>query len=174
MSNPFNYRYQKKEPTEPSAASTDVIKKKKEKPDTAGKTENFFTRNVKTITFLVCIIVFLAVFGPMSIFRIMDIIEENTVNGEIMQTEDILHYADQRNALTFAQFTAYDGEEHRMDFGNYYRIFVDDKFLVTVGSETNTDQVLYFTVTHLSTSESIDVMGTHFKIDDLMTFLSRP
>ena len=33
-------------------------------PDTAGKTENFVTRNVKLITFLICMGVFLALFIP--------------------------------------------------------------------------------------------------------------
>ncbi|MBQ8212880.1 MAG: hypothetical protein IJZ80_02630 [Clostridia bacterium] len=33
------------------------------------KTENFFTRNVKLITFLVTVGVFLAVFGPISCWR---------------------------------------------------------------------------------------------------------
>ena len=39
-------------------------------PDTTGKTETFFTRNVKLITFLICIAVFLGIFGPLSVFHI--------------------------------------------------------------------------------------------------------
>ena len=40
--------------------------------DTAGKTENFFTRNVKLITFLICITV---IFSPFVVVYIQDTIE---------------------------------------------------------------------------------------------------
>ena len=40
--------------------------------DTVGKTENFFTRNVKLITFLICLGVFLAFFGPITVFTIIN------------------------------------------------------------------------------------------------------
>jgi hypothetical protein len=43
--------------------------------DTVGKTETFGTRNVKLITFLVCLGVFLAFFGPWSVMRIMEWVE---------------------------------------------------------------------------------------------------
>lgn len=53
---------------------------------TVGKTENFGSRNVKTITFLVCLAIFLAVLGPISIFRIVDIVGKAQDNSKPQMT----------------------------------------------------------------------------------------
>ena len=39
--------------------------------DTVGQTETFFTANVKLITFIICMIVLLALIGPWSVVRIV-------------------------------------------------------------------------------------------------------
>ena len=54
--------------------------------DTKGETETFVTRNVKLITFLVCLAVFLTFFGPWSVIRIRQWIEEQETQQEIEQT----------------------------------------------------------------------------------------
>ena len=43
---------------------------KDERADTVGKTENFFSRNVKTITFCLTLAAFLAVFIPIGVIGI--------------------------------------------------------------------------------------------------------
>lgn len=175
MSNIFQYKYQKKTVDDTAADPSPDKRRKKEKPDTAGKTESFWTRNVKAITFFVCLAVFLAVFGPMSVFRIIEIVEEQRVDGELMHTEDILLLAERREYLTMDQFRAYDGDEQSFsDIGSYYRIRVEDRFLVTVGSETEDGRVSYFSVTHLSSGESIEVMAINFQSEDLKAFLNKP
>ena len=40
--------------------------------DTAGKTENFFTRNVKLITFIICIVI---IFSPFVVTYIQDTVK---------------------------------------------------------------------------------------------------
>ena len=79
-------------------------KRKKQKPDTAGKTENFFTNHVKLITFLICLGVFLAIFGPISVFRIRDYIEEKRAIANAMTVQDILELAEDRDQLYLADF----------------------------------------------------------------------
>ena len=54
--------------------------------DTKGETETFVTRNVKLITFLVCLAVFLTFFGPWSVIRIRQWIEEQETQQAIEQT----------------------------------------------------------------------------------------
>ena len=175
MSNIFQYKYQKKTADEPSVGTSPDPRRKKDKPDTAGKTESFWTRNVRAITFFICLAVFLAVFGPMSVFRIIEIVEEQRVDGELMQTEDVLFLAERREQLTLSHFLVYDGDEQKLsDIGSYYRIQVEDRFLVTVGSETEDGRVSYFSVTHLSSGESIAVMDGNFKLSALKEFLNKP
>ena len=175
MSNIFQYKYQKKMDDAASAEPSTNRRCKKEKPDTAGKTENFWTRNVKAITFFICLAVFLAVFGPMSVFRIIEIVDEHRVDGEMMQIQNVLDLAERREYLTMDQFRAYDGDEQSFsDIGSYYRIRVEDRFLVTVGSETEDGRVSYFSVTHLSSGESIEVMAINFQSEDLKAFLNKP
>ena len=55
--------------------------------DTAGKTENFFTRNVKLITFLICITV---IFSPFVIVYIKDTIEDKRLASRPEMTVDEL------------------------------------------------------------------------------------
>ncbi len=54
--------------------------------DTAGQTETFVTRNVKLITFLVCLGVFLVFFGPWSVMRIMEWVEQKEMEQTITET----------------------------------------------------------------------------------------
>lgn len=54
--------------------------------DTKGQTETFVTRNVKLITFLVCLAVFLIFFGPWSVMRIMEWVEMQEAQEEFEAT----------------------------------------------------------------------------------------
>ena len=181
MKNPLNFKYQKKTFGESQAeipTPEESVKKKKrrrEPCDTAGKTENFFTRNVKAITFFVCLALFLTFLGPMSIFRIMEIVDERTPDGEIMQLQDILTLAEQHDTLTMERFTVYDGDKQTLaELGSYYRIRVDGRFLVTVGTERDDGRITYFCVTRMQTEEEIDVMSATFRLSALQDFLSAP
>ena len=169
MSNPFSYRYQKNPPEGESSP-------KKESPkdeDTAGKTETFWTRYVKAITFFVCLAIFLAVFGPWSVFRIMDAIEQSRLEDRTMDVEDILYFAERRDALYFSQFEEYEGDLQEWEFGKYYAIKIKDTHLIMVGTEMADGRVNYFTVTHLSTNEVVDVMKEDFKPDALRDLLNK-
>ena len=55
--------------------------------DTAGKTETFFTRNVKLITFLICIAV---IFSPFVVTYIKDVIEDKRMENRPEMTVDEL------------------------------------------------------------------------------------
>ena len=54
--------------------------------ETKGQTETFVTRNVKLITFLCCLGVFLAFFGPWSIIRIVQWVEQSQLEAEMAET----------------------------------------------------------------------------------------
>lgn len=52
--------------------------------DTAGKTENFFTANVKLITFIVTVAILLALIGPWSVFQIKKWYDANHVEEDVV------------------------------------------------------------------------------------------
>ena len=54
--------------------------------DTAGETETFLTRNVKLITFLVCLAVFLVFFGPWSVMRIRQWMAQQELEETLQET----------------------------------------------------------------------------------------
>ena len=149
-------------------------RKKKEKPDTAGETENFWTRNVKLITFLICLALFLTFFGPVTVFQIVDCAQENRAARNAMTVEEVLTFADQRGRLSITQFADYEGDEQNWSFGTYYIINVGEHFRITVGSELSTGAVTYFTVSKKSTGEVMDVMESGFRISELQAFMSTP
>ena len=83
-------------------------------PDTAGKTENFFTRNVRLITFLICIAVFLGIFGPLSVFHIYQYYTEMQEDASYveMTVDDLRALAKRAETLTekdFERFLRDDG-----------------------------------------------------------------
>ncbi len=65
---------------------------KRNAPDTVGKTENFFTCHVKLLTFLACLVVLLALFGPWNVYRIVQWYEQNHAqdNTSDAMTEEVL------------------------------------------------------------------------------------
>ena len=172
MSNLFGYRYQKHQPEE--EATSTAVSGAKEKPDTAGETETFWTRNVKLITFLICLFLFLAFFGPVSVFHIVDCAQESREARNAMTVEEVLTFADQRRSLSITQFEDYEGDEQNWGFGTYYFINAGENFRITVGSEISNGAVTYFTVTKRSTGEIMDVMESGFRISDLQAFMSTP
>ena len=89
----------------------DIPKKKQIVVDTAGHTENFFTNHVKLITFLVCIAIFLALFGPFSVFRIKEWVQAKQ-NEEVLLTEaDVARLVDKGGALRWSDFDGYTGKQ---------------------------------------------------------------
>ena len=91
--------------------------KKEQKPkpsrfeDTAGQTENFATRNVRLITFLICIGVFLVVFIPIGVIGISqyrDWLEADDLPQ--MTINDVVRFSEKEGQITLAELTAYKGD----------------------------------------------------------------
>ena len=76
--------------------------------DTKGETETFVTRNVKLITFLVCLAVFLTFFGPWSVIRIRQWIQEQELQQQIEQTaltyDELVEIVNKGNMLDWSDF----------------------------------------------------------------------
>lgn len=100
--------------------------------DTAGKTENFWTRNVRLITFLICMAVLLAVAGPWSIHRIAQwVAEVRAEQNEVLIPEQEVALLVERGAkLSWQDFEGYTAKvliekdmymcQYDVEGGNYY------------------------------------------------------
>ena len=165
----FDYKYNKKTGDETVEQPAEGKKrKKKSEIDTKGETENFFTRNVKLITFLVCLGIFLAVFGPISVFRIRDYIEERSSKEIPMTAADVLTLAQRHDTLYLTDFADF---EKGVESETFYLIDVAPHFIVSVGAASVEAPVDHFTVTNTATDKKVDIMAADYNEDALRALL---
>lgn len=177
MSKLFGYRYQKKTHKEENTPTVDEPMEASDlqdvqfaEVDTAGKTETFFSRNVKLITFLICLGVFLAVFGPISVFHIIEYVEEKN-SGDIMPIETILALAEEHDTLKLSRFEDYEKEISKGKTTTYYFVSAANGYKVMAGAADEDSVVSYFSVTRSGTDETIDVLAANFDMESLKAFL---
>ena len=88
----------------------------------AGKTENFVTRNVKLITFLVCVAVFLVFLGPWSVWRIVEWVEqkqEQQIEADSIPLRALLIIADKGTDASWTDFRSFERIENVSDTDGY-------------------------------------------------------
>ncbi len=75
--------------------------------DTVGKTETFFSRNVKLLTFIICMAVILSLMAAFGIWRMLnqESMKEPENRMTVLQMEDLVALG---SALTWADFEGYD------------------------------------------------------------------
>lgn len=142
----MSYRYVKKAP------------KERQTEDTAGKTENFATRNVKLITFLVCIAIFLALFGPLSVFRIREmILEKRALEGQI-PLETVVALSELDRDIYLSDLEKYTGERKENSYSAQYYMDIGEEYLLLANAEKPSGKVVYLTLLHFKSGEEIDVL----------------
>ena len=143
--------------------------------DTAGKTENFFTRNVKLITFLVCVII---IFSPFVATYIQDTIKARQEEERPEMTVEYLMLLAERGKdlrqRDLSKFEAYR-EESDMQNMKYaiYRIPVQHKenIILSISFDASMDYVFYINLTNMDTRAELDILS---QADDLEEFLALP
>lgn len=131
------------------------------------KTESFVTRNVKLITFLSVILVFLAIFGPFSIFRIHEYIQEKRAAEGQISLEEIVAISDLERDVYLSELFKYTGERRDNDLFMLYYMDVEENYLMLATAEKPAGKIRHLHLTNLSTGESIDVLR-----DDVRAFLN--
>ncbi len=130
--------------------------RRKNKPDkqpktpagTAGKTETFGSRHVKLITFLVCLGIFLAVFGPFSVFRIVRAVEESKQNAadagkKTMTMQTVRGLSLQGNDVTWKLLDDF-AYENRSTKKFHLRVYtLEDGYEVWAGGEPDSKKPSY-------------------------------
>ena len=156
-----------------------IIEDPKEKA-TVGKTETFFTRNVKLITFLICLGVFLALFGPITVFTVINYIEERQDERPVMSEEELLALSELDRDLYYSDIKVFKGREDvktievSVDGGGtqtkeveiYYYFDVGEDYSALAIADIDTGKIIYFRLNNKNTQRKADVLK-----DDIRSFL---
>lgn len=134
----------------------------------AGKTESFFNRNVRLITFLICLAILLALIGPFSIFRIREWIESRQSEGKILTAEDVVRFASEPSSVRFENFRKYDGMYNEGKYVKYYYISFDSHYLLVVTADKETDEIKVCMVSDMNSDNEADLMK-----DDIPAFFRK-
>ena len=141
--------------------------------DTAGRTENFFTRNVKLLTFFICVAVILA---PFVIVYINDVIEEKReASLPDMTVDELVLIAEKSTDLRqrdLAKFEGYrtENEEQGMKYA-MYRIPVlhEERMVLSISFDASLDYVFYLQLMNLETQEKLDLLTEPEKLEKFLT-----
>ncbi len=141
--------------------------------DTAGKTETFFTRNVKIITFFICIAI---IFSPFVITYIQDTLEAKRLEKRPEMTVDELTLLAQRakdlRRADFAKFEGYctESEMQGMKYAMYRIPILHERDIVlSVSFDASMDYVFYLNLTDMDTRDELDLLNEAHKLEEFLT-----
>lgn len=142
--------------------------------DTAGKTETFFTRNVKLITFLICVVV---IFSPFVLTYIQDTIEDKRLEKRPEMTVDnlvaIAERGDDLRQRDLSSFVGYrtEVEMQGMKYAMYrIPIIHEDDLVLSISFDASLDYVFHLKLINQDTKEELDLLSDEVK--DLEEFLT--
>ncbi|HBF15626.1 MAG TPA: hypothetical protein DDW30_08125 [Clostridiales bacterium] len=131
------------------------------KPQEEGPTkpEGFAGRNVKVITFAVCMVVFFAFFGPLSFFRIRDCAEKkNAEKLPELTVDDVIAFCEDNRLLTMSRLRRYRGVYKAADKGNTFTAEFSHYILLAF-EDPATGKMTFCEVTDLQTEDRLDLLG---------------
>ncbi len=118
--------------------------------------EGFGSRNVKIITFVICISLFLILFGPMNIFRLWNRAEIDKVEGKPMTCETVKGLAALGDSLTMAHLMQYEGEISRNKDRNTYTAEFEGYILLGV-QDKGTGDLLSCVLSHVESGDRVNM-----------------
>ena len=141
--------------------------------ETAGKTETFFSRNVKLITFLICVAIILS---PFVITYIQDVMETRR-EAELpkMTVDELVFIAERGNDLRQRDLSGYEDYREEIDMQGMkyasYRIPVlhEKDLYLSISFDMTMDYVFYVNLTDLDTREELDLLSCADQIEEFLT-----
>ncbi len=141
--------------------------------DTAGKTENFFTRNVKLITFLICVTVILS---PFVLTYIQDTIEDKRLaKRPEMTVDELVLIAERAKDLRQRDLAKFEGyctktEMQGMKYAMYRIPIVHERDLVlSISFDASMDYVFYISLIDVDTRKELDLLKEAHKLEEFLT-----
>ena len=144
--------------------------------DTAGKTENFFTRNVKLITFLICIAI---IFSPFVVTYIKDVIEEKRLEKRPeMTVEELILVAEKSKDLRQQDLDKFEGYLTESDVQGMkyamYRIPIqhEKNLVLSVSFDASIDYVFHLVLINQDTRDEIDLLKEADRLEEFLGIAS--
>ncbi len=166
-----------RDPQEPVKRENPYKKKPKDdeiplKEQTVGKTENFFTSHVRLITFIVCVVLFLTFMGPLSVWTVMEIVdnyEQKADEEKQISLNALLAIADKGSAAGWKDFRSFSLEESVNQTDGYVSWTLqvkDEPFYIIVGGYGTKNPPQTIRVYSLLSGEYADLF-----LDDVHAFV---
>ena len=121
------------------------------------KTETFFTRHVRLITFLVCITLFLLAFWPIAMPQIRSFYHKGDLRPP-MSENDVIQVSRIGYQLREAQIAQYISNKVDMGYSNYYYVDVEGEYELLAGFAKDTGLLIFCHLSNRETDEKIDVL----------------
>ena len=141
--------------------------------DTKGKTETFFTRNVRLITFLICVTVILS---PFVITYIQDVIEEKRMEKRpSMTVEELVFVAERGKDLRQRDLAKFEGyctrtEMQGMKYAMYrIPILHERNIVLSISIDASMDYAFYVTLIDMDTRAEIDLLKEAYRLEDFLS-----
>ena len=131
------------------------------------KPEGFASKNAKTITFIVTMVVLLALIGPISVFTIYrQMTDAEETAGAELTVGDIRGLAALGEGITMEHLRVYQGTESESEYRRSY-IIQNESFILYAVADKSTGVVSVCLLTDQKTGDSIDL-----RYEDVETFLA--
>ena len=132
--------------------------------------ESFVSRHIRTITFLICLGIFLALFGPISIFTVKGWIGDRTSKAPTMTADELIRLMQNPSAnMNLDNLQKYRGTFTASDFSDSYYIEFDG-FLLLVVQNRESMAVETCMLFHMQSGESLNLKKKDV-LPELETFL---
>lgn len=129
--------------------------------------EGFASKNAKTITFTVMLVLFLVFFGPISVFTVYrQITDAREQEGVVMTEADLVTLGRMGDLLTLDHVRAYQGTESENDQRINYVVYLDGYVLLTM-HDKESGVLSICLLTDAETNDSIDI-----RYEDVEAFLA--
>lgn len=120
--------------------------------------ESFAGRNVKVITFIVCMVIFFAFFGPLSFFRIRDCAEQKRSEAlPELTVENMIDFANDPSLLTMKRLRTYRGVWSEGDIGNTFSTQFGH-YIFLAYEDKQSGQMTFCQVTDINTDTRLDLL----------------
>jgi hypothetical protein len=128
--------------------------------DTAGKTENFLTRNVRLLTFIACMMVIVAIMLGFGIYRAKNYGDLAQEPENMMEMEQLQTLIAKGSKLTWRDFDGYSREVVSDSIVYVCRYHVKDgEYYLMVTSETEGTSIISVILVDLATYEQTEIFA---------------
>jgi len=124
---------------------------------TAGKTENFFTRNVRLITFLITLGVLLVILGPIAVLEAKNYFVPDYDSRPQMTKADVIRIS-QMNYIPEKAIREFASVEDEHDYEIYYYIDIEPNYKLLAIADKKSGMLIYCQLSNLGTGESVNVL----------------